>query len=99
MNTRLLIFGAGTALVLATSIVPTLAATVGDDCSFLPPPVERPDVVKRPGDVPADALTQRLTTCGSVINPPAVGDPDIVTPTPPVDDDINVHPDAPSVRP
>ena len=32
-------------------------------------------------------------------NPPAVGDPDIVEPAPPVGDDMNIHPDAPSVRP
>jgi hypothetical protein len=35
-----------------------------------------------------------------VLDPPAVGDPDIVEPTPPIGDPMNIHPGAPGeIRP
>lgn len=103
MNVRILNIGAGLVLVAATFATPAFAAGVQDDCRLTPPPDTTPDSTMS-DNVPdstasTDTLTDRLATCGSVLDPPAIGDPDIVEPTPPVGDDMNIHPDAPSVRP
>jgi hypothetical protein len=95
--------GAGLVLVVATLATPAWGAGVQDDCRLTPPPDTTPDSTMS-DNVPdstttTDSLTDRLTTCGSVLDPPAVGDPDIVEPTPPIDDDMNIHPDAPGARP
>lgn len=102
MKTRILNIGAG---VLFAGIVasPAFAAGVQDDCRLTPPPDTTPDTTMS-DNVPdssttTDTLSERLTTCGSVLNPPAVGDPDIVEPTPPTGDDMNIHPNAPGARP
>lgn len=103
MKTRTLSIGAGLVLVAVTLATPALAAGVQDDCRLTPPPTITPDTTMSDtvpdGSTATDTLTDRLATCGSVLDPPAVGDPDIVEPTPPVGDDMNLHPDAPSVRP
>jgi hypothetical protein len=103
MKTPLPTIGAGLVLVAVTLATPAFGAGVQDDCRLTPPPDTTPDTTMS-DNVPdsaltADTLTDRLATCGSVLDPPAVGDPDIVEPTPPVGDDINIHPDAPAVRP
>lgn len=100
MNARTLSIGAGLAIVLATLASPAVATQ--NDCDAERPKAEQPGAATTetaPGDKSADTLTDKLATCGSVLNPPPLGDADIVEPTPPVDDDINVHPDAPAARP
>jgi hypothetical protein len=103
MKMRTFDIRAGLILVAATLATPVFAAGVQDDCRLTPPPDTTPDTTMS-DNVPdsvtgTDTLTDRLATCGSVLDPPAVGDADIVEPTPPVGDDMNIHPDAPSVRP
>jgi hypothetical protein len=104
MKTRTLTISAGLLFATATFVAPAFAAGVQDDCRLTPPPDAKPDTTmsdNAPDSSAAttDTLTDRLATCGSVLNPPAVGDPDIVEPTPPTGDDMNIHPDAPAVRP
>ena len=103
MKTRNRNIGAGLLFAAATFASPAFAAGVQDDCRLTPPPDTAPDTTMS-DNVPdsstaTDTLTERLTTCGSVLDPPAVGDPDIVEPTPPIGDDMNLHPDAPGARP
>ena len=103
MKMRILDIQAGVILVAMALGTPAFAAGVQDDCRLTPPPDTTPDTTMS-DNVPdstaaTDTLTERLATCGSVLDPPAVGDPDIVEPAPPVGDDMNIHPDAPSVRP
>lgn len=103
MKNRALGIGAGLVLVATVLAMPASAAGVQDDCRLTPPPDTSPDTTMS-DNVPdstgsTDTLTDRLATCGSVLDPPKVGDPDIVEPTPPIGDDMNIHPDAPSVRP
>jgi hypothetical protein len=103
MKTRTLNIGARLLFAAATLVTPALAAGVQDDCRLTPPPDTTPDSTMSDtmpdSSTTTNTLTDRLTTCGSVLDPPAVGDPDIVEPTPPVGDDMNLHPDAPSARP
>lgn len=91
----------GVGLLIATAGVAMAGnATTRDDCRANPPAVEPDKPAKIPSDATRDTLSERLATCGSVIDPPAVGDADIVEPTPPVDDPINIHPTPPdAVRP
>lgn len=103
MKTRPLNIGAGLVLVAATLVTPAFAASVQDDCRLTPPPGTTPDSTMS-DNVPdstttTDALTDRLATCGSVLDPPAEGDPDIIEPAPPIGDDMNINPDPPSARP
>lgn len=103
MKTQILHIGAGLVLGVATLATPSAAAGVQDDCRLTPPPDTTPDTTMS-DNVPdsttaTDTLSDRLATCGSVLDPPTVGDPDIVEPTPPMDDDMNIHPDPPDVRP
>jgi hypothetical protein len=102
MKTRALTIGAGLLFAAATFAAPAFAAGVQDDCRLTPPPDTTPDTTMSdnvPDSTTSDTLSERLMTCGSVLNPPAVGDPDIVEPTPPTGDDMNLHPDAPAARP
>jgi hypothetical protein len=101
MKTRTLNIGAGLLFAAAAFITPAFPAGVQDDCRLTPPPDTTPDSTMSDNvpDSTSNTLTDRLTTCGSVLDPPAVGDPDIVEPTPSVGDDMNLHPDAPSARP
>lgn len=94
---------AGLVLVAATMAMPASAAGVQDDCRVTPPPDTSPDTAMSDNSSDStaseDTLTDKLATCGSVLDPPPVGDADIVEPTPPIDDDMNIHPNAPGVRP
>lgn len=74
--------------------ISALAATSHPDCDVSPPMADEKaaDVA---GSKSVPTLTQRLATCGSVLDPPAVGDPDIVEPTPKTRDPINIHPETP----
>lgn len=104
MKTRALTIGAGLLFAAANFAVPASAAGVQDDCRLTPPPDTTPDTTMS-DTVPdsstntADTLSERLTTCGSVLNPPVVADPDIVEPAPPTGDDMNLHPEPPVARP
>ena len=77
------------------------AHAAGEDCDAMPPRVETPGSTTEviPGGATNDTLTEKLATCGSVLTPPPLGDADIVAPTPPVGDDMNIHPDAPAPHP
>lgn len=102
MKTRTLGIGAGLALALAALVSPASAAATQNDCYAQRPQAEMPGSTTRdnaPGEATTDTLTEKLATCGSVLNPPPLGDTDIVEPTPPVGDDINIHPDAPAAHP
>jgi hypothetical protein len=104
MKTQTLTLGTGLLFAAAILVTPAFAAGVQDDCRLTPPPDTTPDStmsdnVPDSSTATTNSLTDRLTTCGSVLDPPSVGDPDIVEPAPPVGDDMNLHPDAPEVRP
>ncbi|WP_137157597.1 hypothetical protein [Rhizobium sp. FKL33] len=45
---------------------------------------------------PAQPLTERLQDCNSVLKPKGLGDPDIVTPPPKVNDPIAIEPPKPT---
>jgi hypothetical protein len=80
-----------------------LAAQPTDDCAVRQPSIKEPGASvtdTRAPDRTDLTLTQRLATCGSVLDPPAVGDPDIIEPAPRVGDPMNIHPSAPGeIRP
>jgi len=103
MKTRTLNIGAGLVFALTSLAIPAFAAGVQDDCRLTPPPTTTPDSTMSDNvpdsTITTDTLTDRLATCGSVLDPPPVGDPDIVEPTPPIGDDMNIKPNAPAVRP
>jgi len=103
MKMRILDIRAGLVLVAVTFATPAFAAGVQDDCRLTPPPDTTPDTTMSDNmpdsTTTTDTLTERLATCGSVLDPPPVGDADIVEPAPPIGDDMNIHPDAPGVRP
>lgn len=71
------------------------------DCNAARPPVASPGLESgdaKPGVVPRDSLSEKLATCGSVLNPPAVGDRDIVQPAPAIDDPLAIHPRDPQLK-
>ncbi|MGV3550263.1 hypothetical protein [Rhizobium sp.] len=99
MKAYVLSVAAGLAFALAGAAAP-LAAETRTDCSAPNPEIEVPgSATVKPGEKAENTLTEKLTTCGSVLAPPPLGDVDIVEPAPRVGDDINIHPDAPAVRP
>ena len=93
MNARTLTVGAGLAILLANFATP--AAATRNDCNAPSPGATE----ATPDGSTTDTLTDKLATCGSVLVPPPLGDSGIIEPTPPVNDDINLHPHAPAVRP
>ena len=99
MKKRTLGIGTGLALALVGLLAPASAAGPHNDCDAARPQAELPGTSAMPDAANDGTLTEKLATCGSVLNPPPLGDADIVEPTPPVGDDINIHPDAPVVRP
>lgn len=77
--------------VAGLSPAASFAASQGD-CEVQHPSA-RTDEGKSNTVPPAgQTLSRKLATCGSVLDPPAVGDPNIVEPTPKTDDPINLHP-------
>lgn len=102
MNTKI------QAVPIAVAIVTLLAGTASHaqtvdpgDCNAVRPPVVGPDTGAndtQPGVVPHDSLSDQLATCGSVLNPPTVGDPDVVLPAPDIDDPLAIHPQDPQLK-
>jgi hypothetical protein len=94
---------AGALLIFAGAASPVLAAQPTDDCAAPNPSIETPGatVTEEPAPGRADlTLSRRLATCGSVLDPPAVGDPDIVEPAPRIGDPMNINPTPPeAIRP
>ena len=72
------------------------------DCQSVRPPVEAPNTDPLAPDsgaiVQRDMLTNQLATCGSVLAPPPVGDPDVVQPAPAIDDPMAIHPANPALN-
>lgn len=92
------------ALAIATFLAGTAShAQTADpgDCNAVRPPVAGPDMDSgdaQPGVIPHDSLSDQLATCGSVLNPPAVGDADVVRPAPAIDDPLAIHPQDPQLK-
>ena len=92
------------AIAIATFLTGTAsyAQTVDSgDCNAVRPPVVAPDTNSgdaKPDVVPRDSLSDQLATCGSVLNPPGVGDPDVVQPAPEIDDPMAIHPQDPQLK-
>lgn len=90
---------AGIALSLTFAVAPAMADAT-EDCAARPP-ANQPGAATMdvdPADPGKQALTEKLTACGSVLDPPKVGDPDIVEPAPHVGDPININPTAPDAK-
>jgi hypothetical protein len=100
MKKRNLVLGVGLLTALMGIATSGNAATMRDDCRADPPAVAPDNSPEAPSDVAGQTLSDQLASCGSVLDPPPVGDPDIVEPTPPVDDPINIYPTPPdAIRP
>lgn len=103
MSHRFTRLAAGALFLFSGAAGPLLAAQPSEDCAAPQPSIKTPGATVT--DTPAPdrgdlTLSQRLATCGSVLDPPAVGDPDIVEPAPRIGDPMNIHPGAPDpVRP
>jgi len=104
MTHRLITHTAAAAMLFAGTASPLLAAQ-SPDCTAPEPSIETPDATaqQQPEAAPDGTeltLSQRLATCGSVLDPPALGDPDIVEPAPRIGDPMNINPRAPDeIRP
>ena len=102
MNTKIQTIPIALAMVtLVTGSASHAQAVNPGDCNAVRPPVARPDI--DPGDVqprvvPRDSLSDQLATCGSVLNPPAVGDTDVIQPAPDIDDPLAIHPQDPRLK-
>ena len=71
------------------------------DCNAARPPVvdsHKDSGDALPGTAPQDSLTDQLATCGSVLNPPAIGDTDVIQPAPAIDDPMAIHPQDPQLK-
>lgn len=101
--THRLIWLAAVTLILSPAASPTFSAQPTGDCTAPDVSGETPGaaVTSEPAPGRADlTFSQRLSTCGSVLDPPAVGDPDIVEPAPRIVDPMNIHPGTPEpIRP
>jgi hypothetical protein len=94
--------------IAAAAIIALLGGTASHaqtadpgDCNAAKPPVEGSDkhAGKAQNDAaPHDSLSDQLATCGSVLNPPAVGDGDVVQPAPAIDDPLAIHPQDPQLK-
>lgn len=72
---------------------------VPQDCNATPPDIQSPSggaTDAEPEGAARDSLTDQLATCGSVLNPPPVGDGDVVQPAPAIDDPMAIHPSDPT---
>jgi len=103
MNHRFTRMAAGALFVVSGAAGSVLAAQPTEDCAAPQPSIKTPGATVT--DTPAPdrgdlTLSERLSTCGSVLDPPTVGDPDIVEPAPRIGDPMNIHPSAPeAIRP
>lgn len=103
MRHRITQIMAAALLTVGGSAYPIIAAQPADPCAAPRVTTEAPgDGAKQDAspDTTDHNLSQRLATCGSVLEPPPVGDPDIVEPAPRVGDPMNIHPRTPDeIRP
>lgn len=92
------------AIAIVTFVIGTdsYAQTVNSgDCNAVTPPVAGPDTDPgevQSGVVPRDSLSDQLATCGSVLNPPPMGDTDVLRPAPAIDDPLAIHPQDPQLK-
>lgn len=98
MTYRFITVAASALFVVSGAASPLLAAQPTEDCAAPGSSIRTPGATAT--DTPAPdrgdlTLSERLATCGSVLDPPAVGDPDIVEPAPGIGDPMNIHPSAP----
>jgi hypothetical protein len=92
---------AAAAIVTVFAGTAAYAQSLDPDCNAARPPAVGPGMDSgdtQPGVVPRDSLSDQLATCGSVLNPPAVGDPDVVQPAPAIDDPMTIHPQNPQLK-
>ena len=86
---RAILTGAATAAVLFAGTT-AYAQSDPTDCKAERPPADsRADALQAQ---PGESLSDELATCGSVLDPPPVGDPDVVQPAPSVDDPMVIQP-------
>lgn len=96
---RPVILSIGLAMSLAAATSYAAPAKPAVDCDALPPQAEVPGSAttdQAPNAATDDTLTERLATCGSVLDPPAIGDREMVEPAPSIGRDMNLHPNAPA---
>jgi len=103
MNTNILSMPIALAVMVLVTGSVSHAQTVNQrDCNAAMPPVASPDTDKddaQPGMVPHDSLSDQLAACGSVLDPPPVGDADVIQPAPDIDDPLAIHPKDPELKP
>ena len=89
-------------LVLAALALPAAASAI-EDCRAPLPDADVPGSAtteSAPDDLASQSLSRRLAACGSVLEPPPVGDPDIIEPAPRIGDPMTIHPRVPEdIRP
>lgn len=102
MNTKIRMISIAAAVVTVLAGAAAHAQTVDPgDCNAVTPPAVGPEMDSgdaQPDVIPHDSLSDQLATCGSVLNPPAVGDPDVVLPAPAIDDPLTIHPQDPQLK-
>lgn len=84
-------------LILAAMALPAAASAI-EDCRAPRPDADVPGSAtteSAPDDLASQSLSRKLATCGSVLDPPPVGDPDIIEPAPRIGDPMNIHPRVP----
>ena len=87
---RAILTGAATAAVFLAGVAAHAQSDPTDCKAERPPENSRDDALEVE---PGESLSDELATCGSVLDPPPVGDPDVVQPAPQVDDPIVIQPD------
>ena len=87
---RAILTGAATVAVFFAGVVAHAQSDPTDCKAERPPANSQEDALETE---PGESLSDELATCGSVLDPPPVGDPDVVQPAPQVDDPIVIQPD------
>jgi len=88
-------------MTLVTGSASHAQAVNPGDCNAVRPPVVGPNADPgdaQPGIVPRDSLSDQLASCGSVLNPPPVGDTDVIQAAPDIDDPLAIHPQDPQLK-
>jgi hypothetical protein len=102
MNTKIRTLPIAVAIFTLFAGTASYAQTANPDaCNAERPSVNGPDMDPgdaQPGVVPHDSLSDQLATCGSVLNPPVIGDADVVQPAPAIDDPMAIHPQDPQLK-